>query len=97
MAAKVGKVYIGFLSNTCPDPKLPSQHSMLLGHHQLASETSMMVGFYWYLDPLSPYQLKNGKNVVVGSNPTRGVVLSLSKALLIFVSIPWMYQQRMLW
>ena len=34
--------YIGFLSNTGPDPlkitKLPSQHSML-GHHRHASET----------------------------------------------------------
>ena len=61
---------IGFLSNTGPDPlkitKLPSQHSML-GHHRHTSETPfrwrftggpIMARLYWYLDPLSPHQLK---------------------------------------
>ena len=61
---------IGFLSNIDPlvCPKLPSQYSML-GHHQPTREMSfkwrfaggtMMTRFYmqWYLDPLSPHQLK---------------------------------------
>ena len=56
--------YIGFLSNTGPDPlkitKLPSQHSTL-GNYRHASETPfkwrfagepMMTRLYWYLDPL---------------------------------------------
>ena len=46
--------------------KLPSQHSML-GHYRPASETPlkwrfaggpMMASFWYYLDPLSPHQLK---------------------------------------
>ena len=32
----------------------------MLGHHRPASETP----FKWYLDPLSPYQLKKKRNVI---------------------------------
>ena len=62
--------YIGFLSNTGPDPLkiswLPSQHSMF-GHHLHASETTFkwrfvgeptMAPLKWYSDPLSLHQLK---------------------------------------
>ena len=51
----------------CNTTNLPSQHSML-GHHRSASKTPlkwrfadgpMMARLYWYLDPLSPHQLKN--------------------------------------
>ena len=66
-------IAIGFLSIAGPDPlkitrlHVPSQHSMF-GHHGPASETSfkwrfagepMMACLKWYLDPLSPHQLKN--------------------------------------
>ena len=72
--------HIGFLSITGPDPlkitKLQSQHSML-GHHRHASKTPfkwrfarvpMMAHLVWYLDPLSPHQLK--KKDVVKFGPT---------------------------
>ena len=62
--------YIGFPSITGPSPlknqRLPSQHSML-GHHRYASEVPFKLRFaggpimarlWWYLDPLSPHQLK---------------------------------------
>ena len=68
--------YIGLFSNTGLDPlkiiKLPCKHSML-GHHRHASETPfkwrfaggpIMARLNWYLDPLSPRELKknNEKN-----------------------------------
>ena len=43
--------------------KLPTQHSML-SHHRpagLAGGGMMMARFKWYLDPLSPHQLKQQK------------------------------------
>ena len=56
---------IGFPSNTGPDPqkitRLPSQHSML-GHHMYDRRFvggPMLVRLWWYLDRLSPHQLKN--------------------------------------